>query len=160
MLLDLEQKLESRHKIYKLREFLHSLGDSYSQVFIDTPPALNFYSLSALIAADRVLIPFDCDAFARDALLDLLDVLAEIKDDHNAGLEVEGIIINQFLARAKLPQAAVDELKAAGIKVLAPYLSSSVKMKESHATRKPLIYMQPRHKLSQEFALLYQQLAG
>ena len=160
VLLDLEQKLESRHKIYKLREFLHSLGDSYSQVFIDTPPALNSYSLSALIAADRVLIPFDCDAFARDALLDLLDVLAEIKDDHNAGLEVEGIIINQFLARAKLPQAAVEELKAAGIKVLAPYLSSSVKMKESHATRKPLIYMQPRHKLSQEFALLYQQLAG
>jgi chromosome partitioning protein len=160
VLLDLEQKLESRHKIYKLREFLLSLGDSYEQIFIDTPPALNFYSLSALIAADRVLIPFDCDAFARDALLDLMDVLAEIKDDHNEDLEIEGVIINQFLARAKLPQAAVDELKAAGVKVLAPYLSSSIKMKESHANRKPLIYMEPRHKLSLEFASLYQQLAS
>ncbi|NQV63956.1 MAG: AAA family ATPase, partial [SAR86 cluster bacterium] len=64
VLLDLEQKLESRHKIYKLRAFLQTLENSYDQIFIDTPPALNFYSLSALIAADRCLIPFDCDAFA------------------------------------------------------------------------------------------------
>jgi chromosome partitioning protein len=155
VLLDLEQKLESRHKIYKLRAFLQEQAKSYEHIFIDTPPALNFYSLSALIAADRCLIPFDCDAFARDALLDLIDALAEIRDDHNAALQVEGVIINQFQARAKLPQMAVDELKTAGIQVLAPYLSSSVKMRESHARRMPLIYLEPRHKLSREFAELF-----
>jgi len=155
VLLDLEQKLESRHKIYKLRAFLQTLENSYDQIFIDTPPALNFYSLSALIAADRCLIPFDCDAFARDALIDLIAVLEEIRDDHNDKLSVEGVIINQFQARAKLPQAAVDELKSVGIHVLAPYLSSSIKMKESHACRTPLIYLEPQHKLSKEFAELY-----
>jgi len=111
-----------------------------------------------LIAADRCLIPFDCDAFARDALLDLIDALEEIRADHNDNLTVEGVIINQFQARAKLPQTAVDELKAAGIHVLAPYLSSSVKMKESHASRTPLIYLEPRHRLSQEFVSLYNSL--
>ena len=50
---------------------------------------------------------------------------------------------------------AVDELKTAGIQVLAPYLSSSVKMRESHARRMPLIYLEPRHKLSREFAELF-----
>ncbi|MBC8210158.1 MAG: ParA family protein [Gammaproteobacteria bacterium] len=155
---DLAQKLESRHKIYKLREFLQTLAEDFDQIFIDTPPALNFYSLSALIAADRCLIPFDCDAFSRDALLDLLHALEEIREDHNDKLEIEGIVINQFLARARLPQAAVDELKSTNLKILQPYLSSSVKMKESHASQQPLVYLAPKHKLSAEFVELFNAL--
>ncbi len=157
-LVDIEQKLESRHKIYKLKEFLNSLSDTYDQIFIDTPPALNFYSLSALIAADRCLIPFDCDAFSRDALLDLLVSIDEVKEDHNDALDVEGVIINQFVARAKIPQSAVDELKSSGLPVLEPYISSSVKMKESHAVHKPLIFLEPKHKLTQQFIQLYDHL--
>jgi len=158
-LVDLEQKLESRHKIYKLKEFLSKLEGEYDEIFIDTPPALNFFSLSALIAADRCLIPFDCDAFSRDALMDLLLTLEEIKEDHNDALEIEGIIINQFQARAKLPQAAVDELKKSKLPVVKPYISSSVKMKESHAQSSPLIYMAPKHKLSLEFTELFKSLS-
>jgi chromosome partitioning protein len=154
-LVDLEQKLESRHKIYKMREFLQSLSSDYDEIFIDTPPALNFFSMSALIAADRVIIPFDCDAFSRDALIDLMLVLEEIREDHNESLTVEGILINQFQARAKLPQAAVDELIKSGLPIIKPYISSSVKMKESHASKKPLIYMAPKHKLSLEFIDLF-----
>lgn len=157
-LVDLEQKLESRHKIYKLREFLQSLSNDYDEIFVDTPPSLNFFSLSALIAADRVLIPFDCDAFSRDALIDLMMVLEEIREDHNELLEVEGVVINQFQARAKLPQAAVDELIKSGLPIVAPYISSSVKMKESHASKTPLIYLAPKHKLSLEFSDLFAKL--
>lgn len=158
-LIDHEQKLESRHKIYKLREFLDQLKDSYDLIYIDTPPALNFYTLSAIIAAERCLIPFDCDAFSRDALVDLVEALDEIIEDHNANLEVEGIVINQFQARAKIPQASVDELKKSGYPVLTPYLSSSVKMKESHAEGKPLAFLAPSHKLTQEFVDLYTKLS-
>ncbi len=157
-LLDLEQKLESRHKIYKLRDFLRELSAKYEQIFIDTPPALNFYSLSALIAADRCLIPFDCDAFSRDALMNLLVALEEIREDHNPDLEIEGIVINQFQARARLPQASVQELEAAGLKILQPYISSSVRMKESHARQRPLVYLPGRHKLTEEFMALYEGL--
>jgi chromosome partitioning protein len=159
LLADIEQKLESRHKIYKLKEFLASLSEIYECIFIDTPPALNFYSLSALIAADRCLIPFDCDAFSRDALLDLLVSLEEVKEDHNDRLEVEGVVINQFVTRAKVPQAAVEELKKAGLTILEPYISSSVKMKESHALHKPLIFLDPKHKLSQQFLGVYQNIS-
>ena len=65
---ELHAKLESRYKIYKLRDALDSLGDRYDRVYIDTPPALNFYTRSALIAAQGCLIPFDCDDFSRRAL--------------------------------------------------------------------------------------------
>ena len=65
---ELHGKLESRYKIYKLREALAALEGDYDAVWIDTPPALNFYTRSALIAADACLIPFDCDDFSRRAL--------------------------------------------------------------------------------------------
>ena len=157
-LIDHEQKLESRHKIYKLREFLNHLQSDYDLIYIDTPPALNFYTLSAIIAAERCLIPFDCDAFSRDALVDLVEALNEIIEGHNDNQGIEGIVINQFQSRAKVPQAAVDELKKSGYPVLTPYLSSSVKMKESHAERKPLAFMAPKHKLTLEFTELYTKL--
>ena len=64
---ELQAKLESRYKIYKLREALDALDD-FDEIWIDTPPALHFYTRSALIAADSCLIPFDCDEFARRAL--------------------------------------------------------------------------------------------
>jgi chromosome partitioning protein len=107
---ELQAKLESRYKIYKLREALDAL-EGYDEIWIDTPPALHFYTRSALIAADACLIPFDCDEFARRALYSLLDNVNEIRADHNAGLEVEGIVINQFQARATLPQQIIDELR-------------------------------------------------
>ena len=65
---EMHAKLESRYKIYKLREALDALAADFDEVWIDTPPALNFYTRSALIAARSCLIPFDCDAFSRRAL--------------------------------------------------------------------------------------------
>ncbi|NBX22139.1 MAG: ParA family protein, partial [Betaproteobacteria bacterium] len=88
---ELHSKLESRHKIYKLRDALEQLAADYDQIYIDTPPALNFYTRSALIAAQGCLIPFDCDDFSRRALYTLLENVQEIKADHNKNLEVEGI---------------------------------------------------------------------
>lgn len=156
---ELEDKLESRYKMYKLREALDSLDD-YQAVFMDTPPALNFFTRSALIAADTCLIPFDCDDFSRRALYALLNSVQEIKADHNPKLEVEGIVVNQFQSRARLPQRLVNELVAEGLPVLDSFLSSSIKIRESHDRAMPMIYMDPRHKLTQEFEALYRTLAS
>jgi len=154
----LQAKLESRYKIYKLKEALDALD--FDQVWIDTPPALHFYTRSALIAADRCLIPFDCDEFARRALYTLLDNVAEIRADHNDALEVEGIVVNQFQARATLPQKVVDELRAENLPVLEPFLSASVKIKESHQQAKPMIHLDKAHKLTDEFERLFDALQG
>ncbi|MDR2689818.1 MAG: ParA family protein [Azoarcus sp.] len=155
---DLTGKLETRYKIYKLREALDELADNFDQIFIDTPPALNFFTRSALIAADACLIPFDCDQFSRHALYALIANVEEIRADHNAGLTVEGIVVNQFQSRASLPQKVVQELIEEGLPVLDPYLSSSVKIKESHEQAKPMIHLDPRHKLTLEFIELYDKL--
>ena len=148
-------KLESRYKVFKLREALNELERQYDFIYIDTPPALNFFTRSALIATNCVLIPFDCDHFSRRALYGVLEDLAEIRTDHNAGLVVEGIVVNQFMPRARLPQRMVQELIGEGLPVLQPYLSSSIKVRESHESGKPLIHLAPRHKLTQEYVALH-----
>jgi chromosome partitioning protein len=155
---DLQGKLESRYKIYKLREALEQLGQLYERIWIDTPPALNFYTRSALIAADGCLIPFDCDDFSRRALYALLENVQEIRLDHNRGLTVEGIIVNQFQARASLPRRIVEELAAEGLPVLVPYLSASVKIRESHQHSRPVIHLDPKHKVSREYLALHDAL--
>ena len=157
-LADLQPKLEAKHKINKLRKLLDELAEDYDRIYLDTPPALNFYTVSAMIAADRCLIPFDCDSFSRQALYGLLREIEEIKEDHNEDLEVEGIVVNQFQPRASLPQQLLDELISEGLPVLPVYLSSSVKMRESHQACTPLIFLEPKHKLTQQFVELYQLL--
>ncbi|WP_034055328.1 ParA family protein [Pseudomonas aeruginosa] len=154
-LADLQPKLESKHKINKLCKLLDELDEDYDRIYLDTPPALNFYTVSALIAADRCLIPFDCDSFSRQALYGLLQEIEELRDDHNEDLQVEGIVVNQFQPRASLPQQLLDELVAEELPVLPVYLMSSVKMRESHQACTPLIFLEPRHKLTQQFVELH-----
>lgn len=158
-LLELEHKLESRYKMFKLKEALNDLG-AYDRVYLDTPPALNFFSRSALIAADTVLVPFDCDTFSKNALYQLLETIQEIQADHNAALKLEAIVPNQVPARGNVPHALIEGLRAEGLPVSQTTLSSSVIMRESHERAKPLIHMNRSHRLSREFVALLDELEG
>lgn len=152
---NLEKELESKYKIYKLRDALEELGQTYERIYIDTPPNFNFYSKSALIAADSVVIPFDCDTFSKTALYNLLNNIVELQEDHNPKLRIEGIVVNQFNSQARLPTELISELKQEDLPILDTFLSSSIKMKESHREQKPLPYYAPSHKLTEQFRQLF-----
>jgi chromosome partitioning protein len=154
----LAHALEAKHKIYKLRDALKLLEGKYDRLYIDTPPAFNFFTLSALIAADRVLIPFDCDVFSKRALQSLIENVIETQDDHNDQLEIEGIVVNQYQAQAKLPREVVQQLKDEGLPVLENMLPPSVLMKESHHQNQPLIYLAKDHKLTQAYLSLFNEI--
>ena len=155
---ELGYALESKHKIYKLRDALQQLQGQYQRIYIDTPPAFNFFTLSALIASDRVLIPFDCDVFSQRALHTLIENVLETQDDHNPQLEIEGIVVNQFQAQAKLPREVVQQLKDEGLPVFNNMLPPSVLMKESHHKNLPLIHFATEHKLTQAYLALFNEL--
>jgi chromosome partitioning protein len=148
---DIQSKLESKYKINKLRKLLVELSEDYERIYIDTPATLNFYTFSALVAADSVLIPFDCDSFSRQALYRVIAQVEELRLDHNQSLKVEGVVVNQFAGHAGLHQMLVNELLAEGLPVLPVYLSRSIKMRESHEVSVPVVHFAPRHKLSREF---------
>ena len=157
-LLELEHKLESRYKMYKLKEALAELMTDFDRIYLDTPPALNFFSRSAMIAADRVVVPFDCDTFSKQALYQLTETIEEIKADHNPQLVLEAIVPNQVPARAKLPKQLIEGLKADSLPVTKTTLSSSVVMRESDEKAKPLVHLYAKHRLTQEFEALLQEL--
>ena len=154
----MERELESRYKIYKFRDALVELEKTFDHIYVDTPPSFNFYSKSALIAANEVLIPFDCDTFSRRALDSLLSNILELQQDHNPDLAIGGVIVNQFNGQARLPGELIEEMKHQDLPIIDAFISSSVKMKESHRRQKPLIFLAPGHKLSKEFSTLYDQL--
>ena len=154
---NLQSKLESRYKIYKLKEALAAIDD-FDNVFIDTPPAFNFYTRYALIAANNCIIPFDCDVFSKQALYALLEIVDEVKADHNPELRIEGIVVNQFQKRAKLPLQLVNELIADKLKIFKTKISPSVKIKESHSASLPMVQFAPTHKVTEEFKSLYKEL--
>ena len=114
--------------------------------------------MSALICAHACLIPFDCDEFSRRALYSLLENVDEVRQDHNSRLKIEGIVVNQFQPRASLPVRVVNELREEGLPILGSYISSSVKMRESHDQSLPLIHCAPKHKLTAEFLALFDEL--
>ena len=153
----LQARLESRMKIFKLKEALEKL-EGFDEIYLDTPPVLNFYSQSALISAEKCLIPFDCDTFSREALYTLMQTISEVKADHNQNLHLEGIVVNQFQKQANLPRQLVDQLIAEGLPVLASMISPSVKVRESHTAAQPLVHHVPHHKLTDEYRALYAEI--
>ena len=156
-LAEIQPKLESRYKIYKLRDLLRRLSD-FDTVFLDTPPATSFFTTSALIAADSCLIPFDCDEFSRRAIYQLLGTVREVHEDHNERIEIGGIVVNLFQEQARLPRRLVGELEAEGLPVLRPFINASVKVRESHERHRPLVYLAPSHKVTGQFRELYRTL--
>jgi chromosome partitioning protein len=153
----LEHALTSRKKLFKLRTLLNKLPE-FENIFIDTPPAFNFFTQSALIASDKCLIPFDCDLFSRKAIYNLIEGMTKIKSEYNDTLEIEGIIVNQFQPQAKLPLRLIQELKSEKLPVMIPFLTSSIRIRESHDIAKPLIYMEAHHKNTMEYMELYESI--
>ena len=152
---EIMEKLESRYKMFKLKEAVDSLYDQYDEIWIDTPPAMNFYTRSALIAASSCIVPFDCDSFSKKAIESVFNSAAEIRADHNPKLKISGIVANQFQKNANFPTTILKELKDEGYPVFETVLSSSVKIKESHYVSSPMVFFDPNHKLSRQFQDLY-----
>lgn len=147
-------RLENRQKIYKLRSLLDKL-EGFDNIFIDTPPSMNFFTQSALIASETCLIPFDCDLFSRNAIYHLFRGMTALKEKYHRHLEIEGIVVNQFQPGAALPKRLVDELINEGLPIFPTYISSSVKIKESHDAALPMIHLDPDHKVTQEFLQIF-----
>ncbi|MEC9076732.1 MAG: ParA family protein [Pseudomonadota bacterium] len=144
--------------MYIVKKCLDELMQEFDRIYLATPPAFNFFSRSAMIAANRIVVPFDCDTFSKQALYQLIETIKEMKADNNAQLSLEAIIPNQVSSRANLPQPLIDELKADSLPVTKTTLSSSVIMRECHDKAKPSVHLKSKDPLNIEFEALFQEL--
>lgn len=97
---------------HRLRLLLDRLRDDYDYIFIDTPPSLGLLTLNALVAADAVLIPLNCEYFALEGLADLVATLRRVRAAFNPALDIAGVLMTMYDERTNLGQQVSKDIRA------------------------------------------------
>jgi chromosome partitioning protein len=95
----------------RLRPLLRKASERYDFILIDTPPSLGLLTLNALVAADSVLIPLNCEYFALEGLADLKATMDSVKTSLNPALEIEGVLLTMTDPRTRLGQQVAGEVR-------------------------------------------------
>jgi chromosome partitioning protein len=96
---------------FRLRDALRPLAEQYDYVIIDCPPSLGLLTLNALIAADSVLIPLQCEYYALEGLSQLNHTIDLVRQAFNPELRMEGILLTMFDSRANIARQVVDDVR-------------------------------------------------
>lgn len=96
----------------RLRNALRVMRDDYDFIFIDTPPSLNMLTLNALVAADSVIVPMQCEYYALEGLTDLLETIEGVRSSLNPALRIEGLLRTMFDPRNNLANDVSAQLQA------------------------------------------------
>ena len=96
----------------RLKQVLDALRDRFDFIFIDTPPSLGLLTLNALVAADAVLIPLNCEYFALEGLADLVATLRRVRASLNPNLDIAGVVMTMYDERTNLGQQVARDIRA------------------------------------------------
>src|SRR6266851_1169205 len=96
---------------YKLRQAIEPVRNRYDYILIDCPPALDLLTLNALVAADSVLIPIQCEFFALEGISQLIDTIEGIRESFEHHLAIEGILLTMYDDRTNLTRQVADDLR-------------------------------------------------
>lgn len=102
--------LESDHRETRLKSAISVLLTQYDYVFIDCPPSMNMLTINALVAADSVLVPMQCEYFSLEGLSSLMDTLKQVRASVNKQLNLEGLIRTMFDGRSRLTRDVSEQL--------------------------------------------------
>lgn len=96
---------------FLLRKALEPIKDDYDFILIDCSPSLGLITVNALVAADAIMIPVQCEYFALEGLSKLLNTIKIVQGRLNPELEIEGMVLTMYDTRLRLANQVVDEVK-------------------------------------------------
>ena len=124
----------------RLRKLLQTMNGSYDFIIIDCPPSLGFMTVNALVAANALIVPLQCEYYALEGLSYLLNTVKLVKANLNPELSLDGILLTMFDARNSLAhRVAEDVRKHLGNKVLKTIIPRNVRLSESPSHGLPII---------------------
>lgn len=139
----------------RLKKFIDALRGEYDYIFIDSPPSLGLLTLNALVAADTVLIPLNCEYFALEGIADLMSTLDRVRTSLNPGLEVEGVLLTMYDDRTNLGQQVGGNIREYfGDKVFKTVIPRNVRLGEAPSHGKPVILYDPRSRGAEAYVAL------
>ena len=144
---------------FRLREALLSIRDNYEFVLIDCPPALNLLTINALVAADAVLVPLQCEYFALEGISELINTIELVKGGLNPDLAIEGVLLTMFDSRISISQQVADEVrKHFKHQVFETVIPRNVRLSECPSFGKPIILYDIRSKGCESYLSLAQEI--
>jgi len=125
---------------FRLRDQLEAVRDKYRFIIIDCPPALDLLTLNALVAADSVLIPIQCEFFALEGISQLMDTIERIRESFQPALKIEGILLTMYDDRTNLAKQVAQDLREffEG-EVFRTIIPRSVRLAEAPSYGKPIL---------------------
>mgnify|MGYP000077258205 CR=1 FL=1 len=130
--------VEDREKV--LKEYLELLKQDYDYILIDCPPSLSLVTINALVAADAVIVPLQCEFLALEGITDLIRNINQIKRKFNPKLELQGVVLTMYDKRNNLSQMVEDDVRNFfGKKVYQTVIPRNVRVSEAPSHGKPVL---------------------
>ena len=149
--------LKGENREIRLRKAIAQIRDQYEFVLIDCPPSLNMLTINALVAADGVVIPMQCEYYALEGLSALMETIKAIKEELNPHLKIEGILRTMYDPRSKLTSEVNGQLfNYFGDAVYRTVVPRNIRLAEAPSFGKPVI----KYDRQSRGAIAYLALAG
>ena len=132
--------VETESREYRLKKVIDGIRAQYDYIFIDAPPSLSLLTINALAAADRVLIPVQCEYYALEGIGQLQTTISLAKERLNPSLEVEGYLLTMFDSRNNICHSVAEDVRSHfAEKTFDTVISRNVKLAEAPSHGKPLL---------------------
>jgi chromosome partitioning protein len=151
--------IDLKNRELRLRDRIASLRKSYDFLIIDCPPALDLLTINALLAADAVVVPIQCEFFALEGISELMDTIDRIRESFRHPLEIEGILLTMYDDRTNLTrQVAADLRNFFKDEVFKTIIPRSIKLAEAPSFGKPILAYDPRSKGAESYIQLAKEI--
>ncbi len=151
--------VDLEHRESRMRQMLEPIRDRYDYILIDCPPALDLLTLNALVAADSVLIPIQCEFFALEGISQLIDTVDKVRDSFAHPLAIEGILLTMYDDRTNLTRQVSDDLKDFFSEdVLQTVIPRSIRLAEAPSYGKPILMYDPRSRGAESYIKLAKEI--
>jgi chromosome partitioning protein len=151
--------LEERHA--RLARALASLRHEFDVIFIDSPPSLGLLTLNALVAADSVLVPLNCEYFALEGIAELTSTITRVREAYNPKLELEGVLLTMYDDRTNLGQQVSANIREYfGPLVYRTVIPRNVRLGEAPSHGVPVILYDARSRGADAYVALAHEFLG
>ena len=128
------------NRAHRLRDAVRSAVSEYDYILIDCPPSLGLLTLNAMVAADALLVPMQCEFYALEGLSHLLRTVDRVRESFNPALEIQGVVLTMFDKRNNLSGQVADDVRGhLGDKVYTTVIPRNVRISEAPSFGKPAL---------------------
>jgi chromosome partitioning protein len=151
--------LQEPDRDQRLKAAIAPLVDQYDFILIDCPPSLDLLTVNALIAANSVLVPIQCEYFALEGVSELMETVRHIRRLRNPQLEIEGVLLTMFDERTNLSRQVMDDLGAFfGEQLFSTIIPRNIRLGEAPSHGRPILLYDIKSKGAESYIRLAKEI--